>query len=62
METEFLKLLLTWFVEQRGWIAFSVAAAVIVATFVLWFGFSVFWPWGFVMGTVLALLGIVFGK
>jgi hypothetical protein len=54
--------LFEWFLEQKGWIAFGVAATIYLITLVLWFGFGIFWPWGFVVGTVLAFAGLFFKK
>jgi hypothetical protein len=54
--------LLEWFVEQKGWVMFGTAVAVYLITLVLWFGFDLFWPWGFAVGTVLAVVGMISGK
>lgn len=53
---------LEWFSEQSGWLAFGAAIVLYGITLILWFGFGWFWPMGFVIGTVLIFIGMMFGE
>jgi hypothetical protein len=56
---DFLGELLHWFVERRGWVAFGFAATIIAITLIAYFAFGVVWIWGIVVGTILAVAGLV---
>ena len=57
-----MRRLFEWFLEQRGWLPFAVAVGFYVVALIPHFGFDRVWPFGYVMGTVLAVLGIFTGK
>ncbi len=52
-----LSFLLRWLLERKGWVMFGVAILLYVVLLVLWFGFDIFWQWGFAMTTALAIAG-----
>jgi hypothetical protein len=53
---------ISWLLEQRGWVVFAFGVALYVVLLILWFGFDMFWPWGFGLATVLAIAGPLWGK
>src|SRR5262249_42554042 len=56
--TEFI----AWLLEQRGWVVFAFAVLLYVVLLILWFGYGMFWPFGFGLATVLAIAGPLWGK
>jgi hypothetical protein len=36
----------------------SLAVAVLAVTLILYFGFDVWWPWGFAMASVFGVIGL----
>jgi hypothetical protein len=53
--------LVEWLLEQKGWVIFGFAILLYVILLVMWFGFNLFWPWGFGLATVLAIVGPIMG-
>ncbi len=53
--------LLVWLLMQKGWLMFGFAVVLYIVLLIMWFGYEVFWPWGFGMATVLGGAGLLFG-
>ncbi len=52
---------LEWLFEQRSWIAIGLAIVLFAITLTLRFAFDLWWPWGILMATVLAFVGLFIG-
>jgi hypothetical protein len=51
-----------WLMDRRSGVAISLAVVMLVVTFILRYGFDLWWPWGIGMATALGVLGLFAGK
>jgi hypothetical protein len=56
-----MRWLLEFFAERKGWWAIGASVILYVITLILWSG-GTFWPFGFMMATVLGLVGLFLAK